>query len=226
MDRKSTAQPDQEQHEAIIVKQNNLNNFSNQYPTTVACIEMCFFCFDVLVNHLDCLAPPKEPCFTNDPFPLFVTWSSGKDKKLRGCIGTFRATNLRLGLRDYAIQSATKDERFHPINRDELNSLNVSVSILTQFEDAKNFLDWEVGVHGIRIEFYTERGSKRSATFLPEVASEQKWDHIQTIDSLLRKGGFKGNITSDVRKSISLTRYKSEKITVSYDDYQIWRDCS
>ena len=45
------------------------------------------------------------------------------------------------------------------------------------------------------------------------------WDKLQTIDSLLRKGGFKGNITQDVRSSIRLTRYQSEKITISYSDY-------
>ena len=45
------------------------------------------------------------------------------------------------------------------------------------------------------------------------------WDRIQTIDSLLRKGGYKGIITSEVRKNVRLTRYRSEKITVSYSDY-------
>lgn len=190
----------------------------------VACIEMCFFCFDVLVNHLNKVAAPKDPCFTNDPFPLFVTWVSGKNKRLRGCIGTFKATNLHLGLRDYAIESATRDERFNPIDRDELINLHVSVSILTHFEEANNYLDWEVGVHGIRIEFFSDQGLKKSATYLPEVASEHGWDHIQTVDSLLRKGGFRGTITAEVRQSINLTRYRSEKITVSYNDYLSWRN--
>ena len=31
----------------------------------------------------------------------------------------------------------------------------------------------QVGVHGIRIEFINEKGSKRTATYLPEVAKEQ-----------------------------------------------------
>ena len=35
--------------------------------------------------------------------PLFVTWKIGKDKKLRGCIGTFSALNLHQGLREYSI---------------------------------------------------------------------------------------------------------------------------
>lgn len=50
------------------------------------------------------------------------------------------------------------------------------------------------------------------------------WDHIQTIDSLLRKGGFKGMVTPEVRQNIKLTRYQSEKVTASYQDYMhSWR---
>lgn len=49
----------------------------------------------------------------------------------------------------------------------------MSVSILRHFEEGNNYLDWEVGKHGIRIEFYSEKGYKQSATYLPEVALEQ-----------------------------------------------------
>lgn len=31
----------------------------------------------------------------------------------------------------------------------------------------------QIGIHGIRIEFNTEKGYKRTATYLPEVAPEQ-----------------------------------------------------
>lgn len=90
------------------------------------------------------------------------------------------------------------------------------------FEEARGHLDWVLGVHGIRIEFVTERGSKRSATYLPQVATEQGWDQNETIDSLLRKGGYRGNITPEVRRSIKLTRYQSQEIHMTYQDY---RDC-
>ncbi|MBN3292687.1 AMMR1 protein, partial [Polypterus senegalus] len=152
-------------------------------------------------------------------FPLFVTWKIGREKRLRGCIGTFSAMNLHSGLREYTLTSALKDSRFPPMTRDELPRLFCSVSLLTNFEDVVDYLDWEVGVHGIRIEFFNEKGSKRTATYLPEVAKEQGWDHIQTIDSLLRKGGYKAPITNDFRKTIKLTRYRSEKMTMSYSDY-------
>ena len=45
--------------------------------------------------------------------------------------------------------------------------------LIQGFEHAQDFLDWTLGVHGIRIEFHTERGSRRTATYLPQVASEQ-----------------------------------------------------
>jgi uncharacterized protein (TIGR00296 family) len=186
--------------------------------------EMCFFCFDVLHCHLershDRIFGLKSPSFSDDSYPLFVTWTVGREKRLRGCIGTFNALSLHAGLREYAVTSAFKDSRFTPITWEEVPRLHVSVSILRHFEDSKDYLDWEVGVHGIRIEFYTEKGSRRTATYLPEVAPEQGWDQIQTIDSLLRKGGFKGSITQETRRSIRLTRYQSEKMTVSYQEYR------
>lgn len=182
--------------------------------------EMCFFCFDVLHSHLNRGVTIRTPNFSNNSYPLFVTWKVGREKRLRGCIGTFNALNLHTGLREYAVTSAFKDGRFSPITWEEVPRLHVSVSILRHFEDSEDYMDWEIGVHGIRIEFYTEKGSKRTATYLPEVAPEQGWDHVQTIDSLLRKGGYKGPITSETRRSIRLTRYQSEKMTVSYQEYR------
>lgn len=50
--------------------------------------------------------------------------------------------------------------------------LNVAVSFLVNFEEASGPLDWVVGKHGIIINFLDEY----EATFLPEVAAEEKWD--------------------------------------------------
>jgi len=185
----------------------------------IVCPAMCFFCFDVIVSHLNQDSDPV-PTFANKQYPLFVTWRIGKEKHLRGCIGTFSALNLHFGLREYAATSAFKDTRFSPITLDELTKLHVCVSILTDFEEGGNYMDWEIGKHGIRIEFHSDRGYKQTATYLPEVAAEQGWNHIQTIDSLIRKGGYKGAITKEFREAIKLTRYQSEKLTVSYQDYK------
>ncbi|KAL6448947.1 nuclear protein AMMECR1-like [Cataglyphis hispanica] len=196
-----------------------LSNGTRIRNTPIVQPEMGFYCFDVLYCQLHQLDPPKPPNFSNEAFPLFVTWTIGKDMRLRGCIGTFNAMHLHAGLKEYATTSAFKDSRFNPITREELPRLHVSVSILRHFEDGADYLDWEIGVHGIRIEFHNEKGNKRTATYLPDVATEQGWDQIQTIDSLLHKGGYKGLVTPDIRRSVKLTRYQSEKITVSYQDY-------
>lgn len=53
--------------------------------------------------------------------------------------------------------------------------------------------------------------------FLP-LWNSTGWDHIQTIDSLLRKGGYKAPITNEFRKTIKLTRYASR----GYSDKPCW----
>ena len=44
------------------------------------------------------------------------------------------------------LSSALKDSRFSPITKEEFTKLHVSVSILTNFEDARDYMDWEVRV--------------------------------------------------------------------------------
>ena len=105
------------------------------------------------------------------------------------------------------------------MSRSELTNLQVSVSILCHFEEGADWADWRLGTHGIRIEWLSERGNRKTATFLPEVPLAQGWDKTQTIDSLLRKGGFKGTVTPEVRRNIRLVRYQSEMLTVTYQEY-------
>jgi len=40
--------------------------------------------------------------------------------------------------------SATRDSRFPPITKAEFPSLHCAVSLLTKFEDARDYLDWQV----------------------------------------------------------------------------------
>ncbi|KAL2919944.1 hypothetical protein HK105_200010 [Polyrhizophydium stewartii] len=119
---------------------------------------------------------------------------------------------------------ALQDTRFSPITSEEVPHLSCGVSLLTDFEPAKSWDDWEalsqVGRHGIRIVFADERGVRRSATYLPEVAEEQRWTKTEAIDSLLRKGGFRGRITPAVRQSVSLTRYQSSKTTATFAEFE------
>lgn len=109
----------------------------------VVCDDMIYYCFDVLHSHLH-KQPDNHPAprFADHEFPLFVTWYTGREKRLRGCIGTFTPLPLHDGLKEYAITSAFRDSRFEPIGRDELSKLNCSVSLLTNFEPTKSWHDW------------------------------------------------------------------------------------
>lgn len=65
-------------------------------------------------------------------------------------------------------------------------------------------------------------GEKETATYLPEVMKEQGWTKQEAIDSLLRKGGYRGKITKDYcLSSIVLTRYQSEKFETNYDGEEL-----
>ncbi|KAJ1863824.1 hypothetical protein LPJ73_000418 [Coemansia sp. RSA 2703] len=127
--------------------------------------------------------------------------------------------NLEDGLKKYALTSALQDTRFRPISLKEVPSLTCTVSLLTDFETAKDYLDWEVGKHGVWIEFSDESGGRQTATFLPQIASEQGWSKVETIDQLLRKGGFYGVPTQEIYSTIKLTRYQSKKAELTYSEY-------
>ncbi|KAL7252668.1 hypothetical protein ACSBR1_007269 [Camellia fascicularis] len=184
--------------------------------------EMVVYCFDTLVAHYNSeQAPP--PAFDEGQHPLFVTWKkvlNGGEPRLRGCIGTLEARGLINGFRDYALTSALRDRRFPPIQAKELPYLECTVSILTDYETELNYLDWEVGKHGIIIEFTDpDYNTRRNATYLPEVAAHEGWTKIEAIDSLMRKAGYNGTINESIRKRIQLTRYQSTLFTMNYSDY-------
>ncbi|KAI0069207.1 hypothetical protein BV25DRAFT_114891 [Artomyces pyxidatus] len=215
--------------------------------------EHCFHAFDALYCALHEDREPIPPQFPDDKYPLFVTWNTrssrpGRAPRLRGCIGNFEALPLHEGLAEYALISAFRDHRFRKIEARELSSLECGISLLTDFEDAASYLDWTVGVHGIHISFphpstlpstpsdapsplssslsllaSPKRAHPFSATYLPEVAPEQGWDKIEAIDSAIRKAGWTGRISEDLRRSVKVRRYQSRKCTVGWDEYVEWR---
>ena len=179
---------------------------------------LCVFVFDVLISKLSRkniqLNFPK--IFKNQKFPVFVTWTKGKEKNLRGCIGTFYSDDLEINLKNFALSAAFKDSRFPPINENEISSLNCGISLLINFEEAKNCYDWEVGKHGIQI--YFEDHGQYSATFLPEVPIEHNMNKKTTLQNLIEKAGYNGRL-KDIDKKIKLRRYQSIKLFMTYEEY-------
>mmetsp|Transcript_5186 Transcript_5186/g.11923 ORF Transcript_5186/g.11923 Transcript_5186/m.11923 type:complete len:216 (-) Transcript_5186:342-989(-) len=191
--------------------------------------DCCNFCFDVLHHKLfsPTASIPAQGVPSAD-YPLFVTWdkkSQSGHESLRGCIGTLSPVQLLDGLNKYTVQSAFNDRRFSPISAREVPFLKCSVSILYQFEPALNYLDWEIGIHGVTIEFCLSDDPRRvySATYLPFVAAEQGWNHLETMDSLIRKSGYEGHVTERLRQALKITRFQGSKQSVTFDDYKLKR---
>ena len=63
-------------------------------------------CFDTLLAKLDKREVPPYPEAEDPEYPIFVTWTKGRDEDLRGCIGTFAAQRLSKILGKYALISA------------------------------------------------------------------------------------------------------------------------
>jgi uncharacterized protein (TIGR00296 family) len=197
----------------------------------MASSDMCIYCFDALLCHFDKKVLPK-PSFENEKYPLFVSWhkkknNGGKDCEssvLRGCKGTFTALNIHQGLQDFALISAFKDSRFHPIESNEVPCLECSVNLLFQFESCSDVYDWQIGVHGIIIDFIDPRkGKSRNATYLPQVASEQAWNKEQTLSSLIKKAGYDGIVDEALLQGIRCTRYRSSETSLHYEEYILYK---
>lgn len=156
-----------------------------------------------------------------------MTWNilqpPRQEYQLRGCIGNFEAQPLGEGLASYAITSAMHDMRFAPVAARELPALEVAVTLLTDFEDAADAMDWTLGVHGLRISF-THHGRRYGATYLPDVAPEQGWTKEETLVSLMRKAGWVGKRDQWRDVELKVVRYQGKKDSLEYAEYKAWRD--
>jgi AMMECR1 domain-containing protein len=108
---------------------------------------------------------------------------------------------------------------FPPLRLPELAHLRCTVSLLHSFELASRWDAWEVGTHGLLIEFADPAtGARRTSTFLPEVAASEAWDRAQTIDRLVRKAGCAAP-GAELRARVRVTRYQSTTCALSYEEY-------
>ena len=94
-----------------------------------------------------------------------------KHGHLRGCIGHFgEDTPLHEIVAEMARAAAFEDPRFMPVTRDELDELDIEISVLTPMRRIQSLDEFELHRHGIYI-----RKGYRSGTFLPQVADEVNW---------------------------------------------------
>ena len=108
-------------------------------------------------------SPLKQKC------GAFV--SLHKHGRLRGCIGHFgEDVPLYEIVAEMARAAAFEDPRFSPVHREELEDLDIEISVLTPMRRIQSLDEFELHRHGIYI-----RKGYRSGTFLPQVADEVNW---------------------------------------------------
>ena len=94
-----------------------------------------------------------------------------KQGRLRGCIGHFgEDVPLYEIVAEMARAAAFEDPRFQSLTRDELDDLDIEISVLTPMRRIQSLDEFELHRHGIYI-----RKGYRSGTFLPQVADEVNW---------------------------------------------------
>jgi AmmeMemoRadiSam system protein A len=115
--------------------------------------------------------PQSDEPELNAPCGCFVTLKN--QGRLRGCIGRFISESPLIELiAEMAKASATGDPRFlaDPITAEELDQLDVEISVLSPLERTDEPLSLRLGVDGI----YIKKG-RTSGCFLPQVATETSW---------------------------------------------------
>ncbi len=151
--------------------------------------------------------PRDIPSVLTEYGASFVTLK--KNEQLRGCIGSVYPTKpLILDIIDNAKNAGFQDPRFEPLTVDELDNLQVSVSILSSierimFKDERDLLS-QIYPHGVILV----EGEKR-AVYLP-VVWEQLPDRQVFLNSLKEKAGLEPDYFSR-----TLEAYKFEAAYIS-----------
>jgi AmmeMemoRadiSam system protein A len=114
----------------------------------------------------------------------YVTYE--KDGELRGCLGRLDGDRpIYLNVQYAAIASALSDPRFPPITLEELEDLDIEITVLHPMREVGDPQEIRIGRDGVLMRV----GSEAGALFLPQVPVDQGWDVDDTLLNLCRKAG-------------------------------------
>jgi len=147
----------------------------------------------------------------NDPAATFVTLKQGGE--LRGCIGSLKARDsLMNDLQNNAMAAAFHDPRFPPLSEDELDQVQIEVSILSSPEKIEFVSEADLlGQLKPHIDGVIFNHGNYRSTFLPQV-----WDQLPSpelfMSHLKQKAGLAADFWSD---EVLIYRYSVEKFSES-----------
>ncbi len=118
----------------------------------------------------------------------FVTLN--KNGELRGCIGRIISNQeLFKTIQEMAIASAFNDNRFNKVTKNELENLDISISVLTSPKGINSYNEITLGKHGIILKKLTKSGNLANSVFLPKVPVDWGWNLQKTLEQLSLKAG-------------------------------------
>jgi MEMO1 family protein len=137
-------------------------------------------------THESLLRPLITPTLLQ-PYGIFVTLYHLNHgiQTLRGCIGTIKTDKpLYATINAMTLAAAFNDTRFKPLQPTELNSTVIEIAVLSQPEAITSWKNIKLGTDGIIL---INNGNE--ALFLPQVATEQRWNLEETLTALSEKAG-------------------------------------
>ena len=127
-----------------------------------------------------------------------------ENNELRGCIGYIQAVKpLYETVKDVAKSAAVNDYRFNPVAENELDKLELEISVLTPLKKIKDINEIEVGKHGLVM-----KQGFNSGLLLPQVATEYNWDKGTFLKETCRKAGLPQDAWKD--KSTEIYTFSAE----------------
>jgi len=138
---------------------------------------------------------PQNGCFVS---------IKNKDGSLRGCIGTFMPTQKNLGaeITANAVSAAVRDPRFPPMRPEELDTVRISVDVLSEPELVRPGMELDAKIYGLIVVKEGRRG-----LLLPDLEGVDSVEKQLAIAA--QKAGIKSLDGAEIYR-FTVSRYKEE----------------
>lgn len=147
------------------------------------------------------LEMPEDPVFQIKR-GLFVTLHL--EDRLRGCIGYIVGyKSIAESIVDMARAAAFRDPRFPKVKADELDRIQIEISLLGELLPVLDPEEIEIGRDGLYIEH-----PQGSGLLLPQVAIEWGWDRPVFLKQVCQKAGLKQDAFKE--EAAKLYRFTAE----------------
>ena len=135
------------------------------------------------VNHQPLPDPPSGGVFERARGAFVTIHRQGV---LRGCLGRLEPQRLAETVVHLAAVVSHSDPRFDPVGKEELDEIDLEISVLTPAREINLVDDIEIGRHGLIVEQGFRRG-----LLLPQVPVEHRWDRTTFLEHTCLKAGLR-----------------------------------